>query len=349
MLPENVFRSSALEPTDRFGMWRDFMAETHAPMDLRSEHAAEFWVNHRNISLGEVTVYPLECFPLTFRRTPKLISKSDPEAFHLSLVKRGTGMLRLGKETLVHGAFDYHTSDTSRSFELSSGPEPLEIIGVEIPKAILPMPRHAAAQVIGRRLSARTGIGSLLATFLTQIAKESHTYQAGDGPRLSTVLADLMASLFAGALDADRSLTPETHRRTSLLRIKSFIRNNSDSSELDVAAVAAAHHISVSYLHRLFQQEGEGTTVAGFLLEQRLTRARRDLADPLRQDVPVHVIAARRGFSHAAAFSRAFKNAYGMPPTAFRRQFIPPTGAPCATRPPASGESTAASQPAVGE
>ncbi len=351
MLPETIFRSSALEPADRFGTWRDIMTETHAPMDLRSEHEAAFWVNQRNIALGDVTVYPLECFPLTFRRTPKLISKSDPEAFHISLVKRGTGILRLGKETLVHGAFDYHTSDTSRSFELSSGPDPFEIIGVEIPKAALPMPPRAAAKVIGRRISARTGIGSLLATFLTQVTEESSTYQEGDGARLSTVLADLVASLFAGVLDADRSLPPETHRRTSLLRIKSFIHNNSDSSELDVAAIAAAHHISVSYLHRLFQQEGKGMTVAGCLLEQRLTRARQDLSDPLRQDVPVHAIAARRGFSHAAAFSRAFKNAYGIPPTDFRRQVIPPTGTPCALplHPSAPVAPTAASRPAIRE
>ncbi len=44
-------------------------------MGLQSEHAADSWVNQRNISLGEMTAYPLECDPLTFRRTPKLIPK----------------------------------------------------------------------------------------------------------------------------------------------------------------------------------------------------------------------------------------------------------------------------------
>ncbi|MFJ3794237.1 AraC family transcriptional regulator [Kitasatospora sp. NPDC090091] len=322
MLPESTFRSSALQPGERFECWRALMSETHAPMDMRSEHAADFWVNQRNISLGEVTVYPLECHPLTFHRTAKLIRKSDPEAYHLSLVKRGTGMVTLGKETLVHSVFDYHTSDTSRSFELCTGPEPFEVIGVEIPKALIPLPPRAADQVIGKRISARDGMGALLATFLTQLAADSHSYQPADGPRLSTVLADLIASLFAGVLDADRSLTPESHRRTLTLRIKAFIRDTSDDPRLDIAAIAAAHHISVSYLHRLFRQEGDGTTVAGFLHQQRLARAHRDLSDPLRQGVPVHVIAAKRGFRHAEAFSRAFREAYGMPPAAFRKQLL---------------------------
>ncbi|MBW5486157.1 helix-turn-helix transcriptional regulator [Streptomyces bambusae] len=322
MLPEVTFHSSALPPADRFECWRTLMSETHAPMDLRTENAHEFWVRQRNISLGEVTVYPLECNPVTFRRTPKLVRNSDPEAYHLSLVKRGAGVVTMGRETHAHSAFDYHTSDTSRPFEIISARESFEIIGIEIPKALLPLPPRIAGQAIGQRISSRDGMGALLATFLDQVTRDSHTYQPADGPRLGGVLADLVGSLFAGVLDADRSLTPETHRRALTLRIMAFIRSNADDPRLDIPAIAAAHHISVSYLHRLFQREGGGVTAAGFLQRQRLSRARRDLADPLYQGLPVHCIAARRGFSHASAFSRAFRDAYGMPPAAFRRQSL---------------------------
>lgn len=322
MLPERTFRSAELPTADRFECWRDLMSDTHAPMEMQSDHADDFWVNQRTISLGEISVYPLECNPLTFRRTPKLIEKSDPEAYHLSLVKRGAGMVTLGKETIAHSAFGYHTSDTSRPFELSCGRESFEVIGVEVPKALLPLPPRTAGQVIGKPISSRDGIGALLATFLDQVTRDSHSYQASDGPRLSTVLADLVASLFAGVLDADRSLAPETRRRTLALRIMAFVRNNADDPQLDIPAIAAAHHISVSYLHRLFQREGNGATVAHFLQRQRLSRAQRDLADPLHEGLPVHVIAARRGFSHASAFSRAFREVYGMPPAAFRRHSL---------------------------
>ncbi|MEV7415413.1 AraC family transcriptional regulator [Streptomyces sp. NPDC089919] len=320
MLPERTFRSAELTPADRFESWRALMSETHAPMEMRSEHAADFWVNQRVISLGGISVYPMECLPLTFLRTPKLIARSDPEAFHLSLIKRGAGAVTLGKDTVVHGVYDIHTSDTSRPFEISSGPHAVEIIGVELPKALLPLPPDTAGRVIGKRISAREGMGALLATFLDQVTRDSRSYRAVEGPRLSGVLADLVASLFAGVLEADRSLTPETKRRALALRVMAFVRDHADDPLLDVPAIAAAHHISVSYLHRLFQQEGDGTTVAAYLQGRRLARARQDLADPLLRGVPVHVIGARRGFRHASAFSRAFREAYGVPPAAFRAQ-----------------------------
>ncbi|MET8701312.1 AraC family transcriptional regulator [Kitasatospora sp. NPDC004723] len=324
MLPETTFRSADLPPAERFECWRALMSETHAPMEMRSGNTADFQVNQRIIALGEMTVYPLECDPLTFLRTPKLIARSDPEAYHLSLVRRGAGVVTLGKDTVAHGAFEYHTSDTGRPFEVDTGLEPFEITGIEIPKALLPLPPRTAEQVIGKRISARDGMGALLATFLTQVTRDSRSYQPADAPRLGNVLANLVAALFAGVLDADRSLTPETHRRTLTLRIMAFVRDNADDPELDVPAIAAAHHISVSYLHRLFQLEGSGATVSGFLQQQRLARARRDLADPLNRRVPVKAIAAQRGFSHAAAFSRAFRDAYGMPPTDFRTKSLLP-------------------------
>jgi AraC-like DNA-binding protein len=74
----------------------------------------------------------------------------------------------------------------------------------------------------------------------------------------------------------------------------------------------------VSYLHRLFRQRNGGRTVAAWIREQRLERARRDLADPDQRATAVHAIAARWGFRHAADFSRAFRRAYGMPPRDYR-------------------------------
>lgn len=73
---------------------------------------------------------------------------------------------------------------------------------------------------------------------------------------------------------------------------------------------------SVSYLHRIFQ--GEGITVSSWIREQRLANARRDLADPTLRSTPIHIIVSRWGFPRAADFSRAFRNAHGIPPKDYR-------------------------------
>ncbi|WP_308429099.1 helix-turn-helix transcriptional regulator [Streptomyces brasiliensis] len=84
--------------------------------------------------------------------------------------------------------------------------------------------------------------------------------------------------------------------------------------------MAAAHHISVSYLHRLFQDHE--TTVSAWIRSQRLERARRDLAEPALRAVPVHRIAARWGFSDHATFTRSFRSAYDIPPKEYRQQHV---------------------------
>jgi AraC-like DNA-binding protein len=135
---------------------------------------------------------------------------------------------------------------------------------------------------------------------------------------LGTVVVDLLSALLAHALDADALLSPETHRQTLVLRIRAFVQQHLHDPHLSPPAIAAAHNISTSYLHRLFQQEDE--TVAALIRNQRLDHARRDLADPALRTTPIHTIAARWGFPRAADFTRAFRAAYGMPPSDYRNQ-----------------------------
>jgi AraC-like DNA-binding protein len=86
--------------------------------------------------------------------------------------------------------------------------------------------------------------------------------------------------------------------------------------------VAAAHYVSVRYLHKLF--ETEQTTVAQLIRHRRLERCRRDLLDPAFRAVPVSAIAARWGLLNAAHLSRAFRTAYGAAPIEYRRLTQPP-------------------------
>jgi AraC-like DNA-binding protein len=110
-------------------------------------------------------------------------------------------------------------------------------------------------------------------------------------------------------------LPPVTHRQALRARIDAFIESHLGDPALTPAAVAAAHHISLRYLHKLFEPHG----VAGWIRQRRLERCRDDLLDLAQADRPVAGIAARWGFSSAAHFSRVFREAYGLPPAEFRR------------------------------
>ncbi|MFI0818163.1 helix-turn-helix domain-containing protein [Streptomyces sp. NPDC021098] len=317
MLIEQVFRSEDLAVADRFDYWRELMSRTHAPMDLSSDFAADYQAQQRLIELGEVSVWPATFQPLVFRRTPKLIRQSDPETFHLSLILHGHGgAIRNGSEA-TYGPYDFHSSDSSRPFEVRASQEQITtVVGLEVPKVLVPLPRDKADRAILHKLSGREGVGALLAQFVTRVADDPGSFRAADGPRLGMVAADLLSALLAHVLDTDSSLPPESRRRTLVLQIRSYVQRNLHDAELTPSVIAAAHHISLSYLHRLFEQEEE--TVAAWIRRLRLERARRDLADAALRATPIGVVAARWGFPRAADFTRSFRTAYGMPPKEYR-------------------------------
>jgi AraC-like DNA-binding protein len=327
MLLETVFRSDDLPVGDRFEAWRELMARTHAPMDLTSAHAADFRAHQRLIGLGELSVWPATFQQLVFRRTPKLIRQSDPEVYHLSLLLSGQADVSWGRRDASMTPQVFHTNDSSRQYEIRPSSS-INSVGVEIPKALLPLPRHKADQAIGLPMSTREGLGALLAYFLTQLSSNTGAYQSSDGPRLATVLADLVAALFAHTLEAEGHLPPETRTHELMLRIRAFIHKHLGDPDLTPDTIAAAHHISRSYLYRLFK--AEGVTVAGYIRRQRLESARADLADPTSRTLPLHAIAAHWGFPRPADFTRAFRTAYGITPSELRRMVL--NGSPLAQR-----------------
>ena len=101
-----------------------------------------------------------------------------------------------------------------------------------------------------------------------------------------------------------------------MLQITSFIEEHLGEADLAPAQIAAAHHISLRQLHKLF--EGSGTTVGGWIRQRRLERCGRDLRDPDLADRPVAAIGARWGYPDPAHFSRLFKSAYGVGPRDYR-------------------------------
>ncbi len=318
VLTERLFRTDDLSPADRFDCWRDLMAQTLCPMDMSSDRAAQFQAQTRLLELGPVSVWPTIVEPMSWRRTPRLIRQSDPENYHVTLPIAGSvGVTHAGREA-VHGPRGMHVADTSQPFHCVTGA--LHAVGLEVPRRLVPLRKERADLLLTRRLPAEEGYGSLLAQLLEQLAEGTASYGPADGPRLGSIIVDLLSALFAHALDADRSLPPETHRQALVLRIRAFVQQHLHDPQLTPRSVATAHNISTGYLHRLFGHEEE--TIAAWIRHQRLEHARRDLGDPVLVTTPIRAIAARWGFSRAADFTRVFRAAYGMPPSDYRNHAL---------------------------
>ena len=317
-----VFRSEDIPAADRFDHWRELLARTRSPSDISSVHATDFWAEHRLMELGPVTVGSTSFLPTRYRRDPRRVRQSDPELYHLTLLLDGGLALDHADRTGTFGPRDLHLADSSRPYDLrprdEDGREPVRGVAVDFPKALLPLPPGRVRELLGRGLPARDGIGALLADFLTGLERQADTLGPADAPRLGTVVLDLVTALFAQLLEAGAALEPESRARVTAEQVRAFIRRNLHDPELGPRTIAAAHYISLSYLHRVFQQHTRGETVAAWIRAQRLESARRDLADPAQGAVPIHTIAARWGMPRASDFTRAFRTAYGVSPREYR-------------------------------
>lgn len=322
------FTTDALDRADRFGWWHDMTATALIPTVMSSEYADDFHAEAHVLDLGAVQVTALRYPPLTTARTPRLISRSDPGYYQLSLTLSGDMWIsQAGRDTTV-GPGDLMIYDSSLPFLGGTRSEDgrLGHIVAQFPKALLPLPAREAERLVALRMASESGFGAMLAQFLVRLATDWRSPQGGaqggasfdatDAPRLTRVLLDLLAGTAGRHLDATGAQEPESRRRALFLRIQEFVRLRLADPGLSPQTIAAAHHISVRYLHRLCQEHG--ITVSGWIRDRRLEQTRHDLADPAQRLTPVHDIAARWGFRHHAAFSRAFRTAYGCTPTEYR-------------------------------
>ncbi|MBO1414435.1 helix-turn-helix domain-containing protein [Streptomyces sp. FH025] len=350
----STIRGEDLPAGERFDHWRELVQQTR-DSEVTSAHAGNFEAEMRRLELGPVTMLRSSFPAARFRRSERRVRRSDARLYHLTLVLSGGMALTHGDDrTEMFGPGDLHMANSSKPYDLTtfgprsqgpgagpgsrsgsdsgsdsgSGPGPglgeprVDALGIDFPAALLPVPPHQLRDLFGRRLPAQEGTSVLLSEFLVGLDRQATALGPAEAPRLGTVVVDLVAAWLSRLTDTETALPEEARRRALIESVRAFIRRNLHDPELTPTAVAAAHHISVSYLHRLFGQHSQGETVAAWIRRRRLERAHRDLADPALRTMPVHLVAARWGIVSASDFSRAFRAAYGISPSEHRQRAL---------------------------
>ncbi|MFB6892753.1 helix-turn-helix domain-containing protein [Kitasatospora sp. NPDC056327] len=309
---------------DGFEHWRDTLARTR-DCDATSVHAADFAARLRRTELGPVVLLRTSFPSARFRRDERRVRRAaGPELYHLTMVTSGVHALKRGEDQReTFGPGDLALIDSSHPYDTKvfgtvAGQPRVEGVGVDIPQSLLPVPPHRLHDLLGRRLSGRTGSGALLTEFLLGLDRQAACLGPAEAAGLGEVVVSLMTTWLAAEIGTG-AVRPEQARRAALVEsVRSYIRHHLHDPALTPTTVAAAHHISVSYLHRLFGQECRGETVAAWIRGRRLEKAHRELADPGLAELPIHAVAVRCGLPRADDFGRAFKAAYGLSPREHR-------------------------------
>ncbi|MFD2419902.1 AraC-like ligand-binding domain-containing protein [Amycolatopsis pigmentata] len=317
----DVISTAEVPARERFAFWREVSSKLWVPYDLRCAPDVESHFQAR-VGIGEfgpVQATVLTTTPHIVQRTERLIRQTDPEVFKVGCLIRGGGIMEQDGRQAGLCAGDLVLFDTSRPFRgwHSPGGSASRLLLLQFPRSLLPLPAGDVRRLSGIPIRGGKGLGALASRFLLELARRMDEFDPAEAARLPMLTLDVLTAALASGLDAESSVPPHTARRALMARIHAFIRDNLGDPDLSPATIAAAHHISPRYLHKLFQAEER--TVAGWIRERRLAGCRRDLADPRLATQPINVIAARWGFSSASHFSHAFRGAYGFSPRQFRR------------------------------
>lgn len=294
--------------------WQHLVNSSVFPQHFRSAEGPDF---RGRIVTGDVGVFKIvqaispsgEC-----HRTPRHIEDSDPDLLAVTFLAHGNMVVdHYGRQTQI-GTDDFFLVDSSRPFHHMRSASRLVVM--TFPRATLPLPQGELAELAGAPLSGKRGLGALVSSLVHQLPRHMNDIGTVEGARLSSGVLDLLIAALAARLDRGDAVPLGTRQRVLLARIHAFIDERLADPELSPGMVAAAHHISVRHLYRLF--EAQGATVAGWIRRRRLERCRRDLLDPALAARPVAAIGARWGFTDPAHFTRAFRTAYGLPPGEYR-------------------------------
>ncbi|NUW30657.1 helix-turn-helix domain-containing protein [Nonomuraea sp. SMC257] len=312
-----LIRAEDVPPGRRRAAWLSIVCDALGPLDCRIDPDAPLRGEIGAGTLGSVGVGRVRTTtPHSVHRTPGQIRQGSRELYRVVLALSGEPVLEQdGRSTrLTPGRLALY--DFARPYRLSYT-SAVDLAVFSLPRDALALPRDALARLTAVPIATDDGAGALAAPLLRRVTLDVETYRPDSAARLSGVVMDLLTTVISERAEQAAALPDESRARLLLMRVDAFIEEHLGDPGLDPAAVAAAHHVSLRQLHRLF--EPRSATVAAWIRHRRLERCRRDLADPALSGVPVSGVAAHWGLPGAAHFSRLFRQAYGMPPAEYRR------------------------------
>jgi AraC-like DNA-binding protein len=310
-----VFRAADEPAATRLDYWQHVVGEALCPLEVQLPDGLDSRDRLCVGDVGAIRVLQVSMFRShVVDRGQAQIRRQDPERYTIHTQAHGRGVVEQDGRRALLAPGDLALVDSSRPsrWAYSSAQD----VALVFPRALLPLRPDVLSRLTAVRIPGDRGIGALVSSLARQLPGHFDDGGAAAQARLGTAVLDLVTAAFATRLDRTRDVPPDGRQRALLQQVVAFIEARLGDPGLSPAGIAAAHHISVRYLYKLF--EAEQATVADWIRRRRLERCRSDLLDHTQRHTPVVTIAARWGFRSAAQFSRAFRARYGLPPVEYR-------------------------------
>lgn len=304
-------------PEERGELWRRTLTRAYGALDTDVRRDARDWAASLTAYRTRTLRVAAEASgPVRLTRTAGAVA-ADGRTHLLARVQReGSAVLTQDGRTvrLTPGTLAFH--DAGRPFGLAL-PEPQRALVLVLPRPLLRLGEPELRGITAMPLTpADDGPAGLLLPLFDGLAAQIGAASPSAREVLARTMTGLLGTLAAQLVGGAGRLRPPDGPTTPLERIKASALDRLGEPGLSPRALAAEHHISVRYLHKLFQ--AEGTTFGSWVRARRLAACRAELARPGAGDLVMAAVAARWGFPNPAHFSRVFRRAYGMSPSQWR-------------------------------
>lgn len=325
MLPRFSNPRSAVALDQR--AWRDLLREHFVGLDVtRADGELSGAVDSR--LLGHLQMSTVSSVSQDIRRSPTLISHDSQALIQIGLIRSGRAAVDQDGRQAKLGPGDFVLYETSRPFEWSlrapSSAPRWELAVFTWPRASFSLSESRSRELTARSYKGCSGMPRVISELLRGLITEGPAVGAGSSAAFVDQLAELLGiALLDGAgpgalAGADRLLR----------QADDCIDSSLADPDLNPESVARAVGVSTRQLHRMFA--GREMTVMQTIRLRRLEGARREILSSPTRARSLREIARNWGFLDVDAFSRAFRQAYGISPRAYRARQCARSGEPVA-------------------
>lgn len=309
----SILTTDSVPAHQRRTYWREALSQTFAAADVAVPDGVCSGTI-RTSPLGHLQLATSDGGPMQAWRTPRQVAQANDEYVVVNLVGRGVARIEQDAREAYLRPGEFAFCDMARPIRMEF-PNPYQTKSLVLPRQVLGLSESDLRQITASPLRSDTALGGLLSVLLARLADTAQSYRPHTRELLAGNVVDLLTVLADEQLGRPSERTPSGDA-VMLLRIQTFIGRHLADPDLTPEAVARAHHISVRYLHKIF--EVEDTTVSRWIQRRRLEACRTDLLHREAAQRTIVAVAQRWGFTSAAHFSRVFRAAYGMAPSEWR-------------------------------
>jgi AraC-like DNA-binding protein len=256
----------------------------------------------------------------TVVRTPDLAQSTKADFWKLVIQLSGTAEVRQQGRHSVFGPGSATLYDASKPYSLEFEGDDNDSLVLLIDHRASGVSGATLSELTARPITAAHGAGAVALPLICTLAQESGRISPGLDAAVADHVRDLTGIMFADqatrlGLDSGRDATDALFDD-----ICRFIEDHLAEPDLRPARIAAAHFISLRYLHEVFHRHD--TAVAAYIRERRLEQVRFNLIEPRFLGWTVAAVASLSGFTDAAHFSRLFSARFGEPAGQYRTRML---------------------------